>query len=376
MIFSILPSFLKDKAYASHMQIGWLEGGAVFCSFFAKIIVGWISDFKIKRIHLILFGAILTIFSKLSFVCVASIYSVFFARGFDRLVKGVRSAPLDAFISDYARDTPGIWYGTKQTFNMLGGVFGGGVSAFILYITQNNYHLVFKLSSIPAILAFCIAFFFLKDEQKMSSKKFCVQDVHLFPKAYWITLVGIFFFMCARFSVTFLNIRLKDVGYDPSSIALIIAIYEFIYALTAFPAGYLSDKYNRFILILTGISILIIANLAILIVPGKTGIVLGVVLAAIHVGITQGVMSAIISSFAPEKLRGTSFSIYYLFEGVAVFLGNIIAGYLSFTLNNSKGAFFGGIFFAVISLMWFLYVLPWKKKLYIQYENDQKKIYK
>jgi hypothetical protein len=98
-----------------------------------------------------------------------------------------------------------------------------------------------------------------------------------------------------------------------------------------------------------------------LLIPGKWGIVLGFILAACHMGMTQGLMSSIIVSQTPSHLVGTAFSIYYCVEGVAVLLGNGIAGHLCDIFHTSLGAFSGGAVFSFCGFLLFFYLIKSKR---------------
>jgi MFS family permease len=54
----------------------------------------------------------------------------------------------------------------------------------------------------------------------------------------------------------------------------------------------------------------------------------GAALWGLHLGLTQGLLSAIVADHAPARFRGTAFGIFNLVTGLGVLLASVIAGVL------------------------------------------------
>ncbi len=52
----------------------------------------------------------------------------------------------------------------------------------------------------------------------------------------------------------------------------------------------------------------------------------GVALWGVHMGVTQGLLSALVADAAPERLRGTAFGVFNLVTGVTVLAASVLAG--------------------------------------------------
>ena len=99
-----------------------------------------------------------------------------------------------------------------------------------------------------------------------------------------------------------------------------------IYALFAFPAGKLADRLSHPKLLGLGILMLVLADL---VLAQATNLVwggAGLMLWGLHMAMTQGLMATIIASHAPPDLRGTAFGLFNLASGVAMLIGNVLAG--------------------------------------------------
>ena len=55
---------------------------------------------------------------------------------------------------------------------------------------------------------------------------------------------------------------------------------------------------------------------------------LGVALWGVHMGMTQGLLAAMVADTAPEELRGTAYGFFNLLSGVALLASSVIAGVL------------------------------------------------
>ena len=69
---------------------------------------------------------------------------------------------------------------------------------------------------------------------------------------------------------------------------------------------------------IAGFALLIVADLVLAFGSGVTLIMLGVALWGLHMGLTQGLLSALVADTAPAHLRGTAFGVFNLVSGLAI----------------------------------------------------------
>jgi MFS family permease len=98
-----------------------------------------------------------------------------------------------------------------------------------------------------------------------------------------------------------------------------------------------------------GFGLLAVADLALGLAPGVIGLALGVALWGLHLGFTQGVLSALVADTAPKDLRGTAFGVFNLVSGVVLLVASLIAGGLWDTLGP-QATFVGGAIFTTVAL--------------------------
>jgi MFS family permease len=66
-------------------------------------------------------------------------------------------------------------------------------------------------------------------------------------------------------------------------------------------------------------------------------------------GLTQGLLAALVADTAPARLRGTAYGFFNLLGGVAMLAASIIAGSL-WDIAGPQGTFLAGAGFALVAL--------------------------
>ncbi|MDP3371379.1 MAG: MFS transporter [Candidatus Paracaedibacteraceae bacterium] len=364
MVFSILSLFMRDELHLTYRELGHIEGFAIFMAFMAKVFSGILSDYMKSRKSLILLGTFASILIKPMFALAGGMFWIFFARTVDRFSKGIRAAPTDALIADLSPSKgEGTSFGIRYTLYALGFMCGGSLSSLLMHLSSNNYRLVFWLALIPATLSFIILYIYVAEprvdimKNTSRNREWKWRDIRHLPNTFWHLLVVTFILMNARFSESFLSLRAKDLGFAIAAIPLTMILYNLVEAFAAMPTGKLADKFNRKKILLAGILVLALTNFIMISVPFKESIWIGMLLAGLHMGMTQGLLGTLVAESTLPHLRGTAFALYYFVVGIAVLTGNHVAGYLSDFMNGAIGAFWGGLFFTVLASLYLIAIL-------------------
>lgn len=357
MVFALLPMFITEELGASKTQLGIIEGIAVSMAFMSKIFSGVLSDYFRSRKPLIIIGTIGSLLVKPLFAFALTIYWTFWAKFIDRVSQGIRSAPTDALIADYAPENKrSTVYGLRQTLYTLGAVCGGLLSSGLMWYT-NEYRVVFALSILPAAMALGILYFIRQPKipvdlphVKYKKHHWNVRDIRYLPKSFWFLIFVTTLLMFARFSEAFLTLRAKDLGWSIAALPSFIVMYELVHCFVAFPMGRIADQTNRYVLLFLGIVMLVLTNMVFVFTHDPYMAVVATIMTGLHMGMTQGLLHSLVAVSTPASLRGTAFALYYLFSGTAVLIGNMIAGHLYDTFG-SHGCFMGGLVFSGASLI-------------------------
>jgi MFS family permease len=164
-------------------------------------------------------------------------------------------------------------------------------------------------------------------------------------------------FTLARFSEAFLLLRAQSVGLQLTLVPVVMVVMNVVYTFSAWPAGALSDRVGRYRVIIAGFAILMLADLVLAIGDNVSAVILGVALWGLHMGLTQGLLAAMVGDTAPPELRGTAFGMFNLVGGVALLLASIVAGAL-WEIAGPEGTFLAGAAFTAVALV----ALPWARK--------------
>jgi MFS family permease len=166
---------------------------------------------------------------------------------------------------------------------------------------------------------------------------------------YWNVVAVAVVFTLARFSEAFLILRAQNVGLDVALVPAVLVLMNVFYALAAYPAGVLSDNGDRTKLLTIGLLLLVAADLILALTSGLIGVAIGVALWGLHMGFSQGLLSALVADAAPAELRGTAYGMLNLLTGVALLAASIIAGIL-WDATGPQATFLAGAGFAALAL--------------------------
>ncbi|MDF5750888.1 MFS transporter, partial [Klebsiella quasipneumoniae] len=111
----------------------------------------------------------------------------------------------------------------------------------------------------------------------------------------------------ASFSEAFLVLRAQQMEIPLFTIPLVMEALNLVYSVTAYPFGKLSDSMSHCKLLQWGLLVLILADIVLPLSGHWSTLLVGVALWGIHMGMTQGLLAAMVAHTAPPELRGTAF---------------------------------------------------------------------
>lgn len=367
MIHGLLPVFLTSVLGASTEMVGLIEGVGEATASISKLFSGWVSDRLGRRKVLAVIGYGLGAMSKPLFAMATTSSLVLTARFSDRVGKGIRGAPRDAMVADMVPSTlRGAAYGLRQALDSVG-AFAGPLLAIALMATlHDDFRLIFWLALVPGLISVLILLVAVREpphEAAASGTSLKFSELMTLSTAYW-TVVGIGAVLTlARFSEAFLILRAQSAGLSLALAPAVLVVMNIVYSISAYPLGALSDKIDRKLLLAIGFATLIVSDLVLARATDLPAVMTGVALWGLHMGMTQGLLAALVANEAPPSLRATSFGIFNFVSGVALLLANLIAGLLWETVGP-YATFMAGAVFTVIGLVGTLIVLrrPFSEK--------------
>ena len=294
MIHSLLPVFLVSVLGAGPLAVGLIEGVAEATASVTKIFSGTLSDYLGKRKLLATVGYGLAALTKPLFPLAPSVGWVLTARFVDRIGKGIRGAPRDALVGDLAPAAlRGACYGLRQSLDTVGAFAGPLLAVVLMSMTGDDFRLVFWIAVIPAFLAVALLVVGVREPDitrapAEARSPIHFSDVRTLGVAYWWLVIVASALTLARFSEAFLVLRAQSVGLAVGLVPLVLVVMNVAYALSAYPAGHLSDRMNRRTLVAVGALVLVGSDVVLARATAVGHVLFGVVLWGLHMGLTQG----------------------------------------------------------------------------------------
>ncbi|MBP8861675.1 MAG: MFS transporter [Ottowia sp.] len=359
MIHALLPLFMVGTLGMGVALVGLLEGLAEATALILKVCSGVISDWFGRRKPLAVLGYGLGAATKPLFALATGPGLIFTARLLDRVGKGIRGAPRDALVADIAPpEQRGAAFGLRQSLDTVGAFVGPLLAVALMLLWANDFRAVFAVAVVPALLAVLLLMVGVREPARPAgaarSNPISRANLKRLPRAYWwVVGVGAVFTL-ARFSEAFLVLRAEQLGMALAAVPLVMVAMNVVYSLTAYPFGKLSDRVSHHGLLLAGLSVLVLADVVLAVSTHWVGLLLGVALWGVHMGMTQGLLAAMVAAQAPADLRGTAFGFFNLVSGVALLAASVLAGllwqYLGPAWTFGAGAAFSVL--AMAALAW------------------------
>lgn len=354
LVHSVLPVFLVTVLGASMSAVGLLEGVAEATAAITKVLSGALSDRWRRRKSLVLAGYGLAALSKPLFPLADSVTWVFTARFLDRVGKGIRGAPRDALIADLV--PPGqrnAAYGLRQSLDSVGAFLGPLLAIGLLLLWQDDLRAVLWVAVVPAFLALAVLLFGVEEDRPAApvagARTPVLTGLGSLGRRYWVVLGLGSVITLARFSEAFLVVRGQQLGLPMAWVPAVILVMSLVYAASAYPAGLAARHWSRPTLLATGMVVLIGADLVLAAADGIVPVLAGAALWGLHMGLTQGLLAALVADAVPPERTGTAFGVFHLVTGVFLLLASALAG-LVWDRWGAPATFLTGAAFSVVAV--------------------------
>jgi len=356
MIHALLPLFLVGTLGASAVLVGLIEGTAEATALCVRLFSGWLSDHWRRRKGLALLGYGVGAAVKPLFALALSPAWVFLARILDRLGKGIRGAPRDALVADLVPASQrGAAYGLRQSLDTVGAFCGPLLATGLMVLWANDMRAVFWVAAIPGALAVLVLALGVRESPQAGlpiagskAPPWRRELLAQLPRTYWWVVGVAVVFTLARFSESFLVLRAHELGVPLAFVPLVMVAMSAVFALTAYPFGRLADRMPARPLLVAGLLVLVLADVVLAMATGWGVMLLGVGLWGLHMGMTQGLLAAMVANTAPEALRGSAFGVLGMATGVAILMASVLAGVL-WEWVGSRWTFTAGALFALVA---------------------------
>ena len=320
MVYPVVPLFLTAALGAPVVVVGAMEGVAEAIVSIMKGLSGWHSDRLGRRVPYIRWGYGLGALGKPLLAMAASWPLALLARAVDRTGKGLRTTARDAYIADAVGPSQaGRAYGLHRSMDTAGAIVGVLLTTGLLTLLPGRYRTIFLIAALPGFLAVWLTFR-LREAAPLPASAVISRIPSAAPArnvaavrpwsglspAYWATLAPLVLFAFANSSDMLLILRAKDVGLSDIQTVLAYALYNLVYALSAYPLGLLSDRFGRWRMVVAGWTLyaLVYGGFAVADAGANASLVWWLFgLYGLFMGLTDGIGRALIRDKSPEEKK-------------------------------------------------------------------------
>lgn len=370
MIYSQLGLFLKNELHATELKIAFIDGIVEFIAYVTRVFSGIISDYFMNRKCILYVGCIITLCMKPLFAIANSPLIVLIAQSVERIGNGLQATPRDALIADLSDSkSRGQSFGFSKSFKTIGSLLGTCVAIIIMYLSSNNYRLVFACATIAvAISILCLSKIKTKreiqnkhnSEKKKITNPFKKEYLRSFDSRFWKLIALAVIFELGHFTEALFPIYASDfvITSVASSVSMFISIGQI---LCSFPIGLCADKFGKERFICFCMIMMIIADLSFMFANSIGWVYLGAFLWGGQMTANQGLFLSLLVEKIDTHLRGTAIGVYYCAVGASYLVASVLAGHI-WTSFGSAFAFLYSIFFCVVSLVSIKVLIPSEAK--------------
>lgn len=334
MLYSHLALFLKFDCNVSDSQIASIDGLVEFLSYLIRIFAGAVSDYLYDRKSLLIVGCTIAMVIKPIFSAAHSVFSVVFSEIIERLGSGVQASPRDALIADLSPQSKlGASFGFCKSLKTIGGILGSIVALGVIYLSANNYKLLFILSAIPAACALFCVWKIKKTSVKLPAG--CRKFDNPFQKKYLKSMDGNFWkiillaFVCesGHFAESLLTLR-STLFFSQTFSGMTSIFAAFGQILFSYFIGIASDKIGRMTLLKISLTLLLLTYTLMFLDASGFVFLLGVSVICGQYAAIQLLFLSLINLQVSINLRATAIGIFYCAIGIAYMLSTNICGFL------------------------------------------------
>lgn len=353
----ILPLYLTSVLGFDKAFVGLADGVVTATSYLFKVIAGFLSDKFKKQKPIVFIGYFLSGIARPLLALVTGPAGIVGLRALDGVGKGLKDPPKDVLIAGSAqKEVRGKSFGIAKMLDTLGSVAGPLLLFALLALLKDSqfvYHWILLLCALPLSVTLFILVFSVKEAGALPVARQTQkpQAAIPLPGVFFLFLAIITVFTLGNSSDAFLVLRSRQVGITLIEIPLVIALFNFAYAMAAVPFGALSDKVGRIPTMLIGWIAYALVYTGFALVSHPYAIWFLYALYGIYYATNEGIAKALITDMVPRESRGRAFGMYGAVVGLAILPASVLMGYLWDHFGSQTGFFFGAAMACIAALL-------------------------
>lgn len=340
IIFSVFAVFFTTIAGASAALLGLIEGFADLSASSLNYLAGWWSDRTGRRKVFALAGYGFSTLAKVILLVSSSITGLGIFRVIERLGKGFRGPPRDAWLSAVAgKENRGYSFGVHKALDKSGAVLGPLIAYGLLSWLGDGpgtFRVLFWVALVPALLGVFVLGLVKDQPGAQHRRENMLETWKTLSPEFKRYLVAAGIFSLGYFSFGFLLLRAYSVGFAVKDIVLLYALFNIASVATAPMIGKLGDRVGRAKMILLSYLLYLLMSLGFAFADAQWQVVALFVLYGVFYAIDEPQAKAFIADIELER-RASAIGMYNFVTGLVYLPASLIAGAL--WLLHPSGAF-------------------------------------
>lgn len=357
MIFSVFAVFFTTMAGASAALLGMIEGLADLSASSLNYFAGWLSDRTGKRKIFALAGYGFSTLAKIILLISSSVAGLGVFRVIERLGKGFRGPPRDAWLSAVAdKDTRGYSFGVHKALDKSGAVLGPLVAYGLLSWLgdgASTFRVLFWVALVPALLSI-VVLSRIKDQPGAQHPRENMFDTWaVLSPAFKRYLIPAGIFSLAYFSFGFLLLRAHSVGFAVKDIVLLYALFNIAFVVAAPLIGKLGDRVGRAHMIMLGYLIYLLMSLGFAFAAAQWQLIGLFISYGVFYAIDEAQSKAFIADLEQDR-RASAIGLYNFVTGLLYLPASLLAGALWLLHPASAFLLAAGLAFAALTVFFLM----------------------
>jgi MFS family permease len=360
MVATVLPLYLVFTLGASPLVFGAIDGTYRGAAALVQVASGFVSDRWRRPKEVAGLGYGISAVGKVALVTAGNtIGGIGAIVAFDRVGKGIRTAPRDALISlSSAKENLATSFGVHRAMDSAGAMLGPLVAFGILFVAPARFDAVFVVSTMFAVLGLAVLVLTVQGRPRRAPRpdtpapSFRAALGLVRDPRFGLLLLAAVGLSIASVSDAMIYVGLqRKIDFEPAVFPLLYVITAVVFMALAIPFGQLADRVGKVPVLLAGYALLFVVYGVLLM--GSLGygmLILCLVALGAYFAATEGVMTALAGAVLPEKLQASGIGILITVVSIGQLLSSVAFGALWFAigLQDAVTIFGAGLLVAIL----------------------------
>jgi MFS family permease len=357
MVATVLPLYLVFTLGASPLVFGAIDGTYRGAAALVQVASGFASDRWRRPKEVAGLGYGISAVGKVALVTAGNtIGGIGAIVAFDRVGKGIRTAPRDALISlSSAKENLATSFGVHRAMDSAGAMLGPLVAFGILFVAPARFDAVFVVSTMFAVLGLAVLVLTVQGRPRRAppletaAPSFRAAAGLVRDPRFGLLLLAAVGLSIASVSDAMIYVGLqRKIDFEPAIFPLLYVVTAVVFMGLAIPFGQLADRVGKVPVLLAGYALLfIVYGLLLMTSLGYGMLIVCLIALGGYFAATEGVMTALAGAVLPEKLQASGIGILITVVSIGQFASSLAFGALWFAIGLQSAVL---IFAAALAL--------------------------